>query len=578
MEKTNKMKKRMAAIMAAILIATLVPVDLVQAETEEKGKEIEKPDLNYLYVDQPYLEPGDTQYIVVSVGGEEKEEISDAELVLECSGKADKRLSSVKQDEGVFLFQECFDRDIYHVKGLKIFTDSGEKEFSADDLGVEAYFGVGKEYTGDDKSDHMEMEPVTGADETEVVEASTAEINEDGDDAQANIEHALRMARSSTSDTVSAVPEKELVLFLDPGHDTGHTGARGNGIKEEEANLKIANYCKEELEKYEGVSVFLTRDEKCPYPETIGKKAGNLLDIKKRVYAAAKKDADAFISFHLNSWTGPAFKGAEVYYHKSNAVGKKLSQKVQNELKKLGLYNRGIKNNEAYMVIQAAQRKGFPGIIIEHAYLSNKSDASNYLKSNAKLKKLGKADAVGIAEHYGLKKRDAGTITVSKATKPDSTKIRKTTASFDKIKLIWEKVSGASGYQVQRYDPSEKRYVTVKTMKKGSTVSYTNDSLNAGRTYKYRVRAYKKSGSEKVYGSWSTVQKVKTEGAKRAKIKTAGVNVRKGAGTSYKSLKKLNKGAKVKVIGSKGSWYRVSLKIKGKTRKAYILKKYVKIH
>ena len=138
--------------------------------------------------------------------------------------------------------------------------------------------------------------------------------------------------------------------------------------------------------------------------------------------------------------------------------------------------------------------------------------------------------------------------------------------------------SGASGYQIQRYDSSEKKYVTVKTMKKGSTVSYTNGSLDAGRTYKYRVRAYKKSESEKVYGSWSTVKKVKTESAKRAKIKTTRVNVRKGAGTSYKSLKKLNKGAKVKVIGSKGNWYRVSLKIKGKTRKAYILKKYVKIH
>lgn len=568
----------MAAIMAAILIATLVPVDLVQAETEGKGKEIEKPELNYLYVDQPYVEPGDTQYIVVSVDGEEKEEISDAELVLECSGKADKRLSPAKQAEGVFLFQECFDQGIYHVKGLKIFTDSGEKEFSPDDLGVEAYFGVGQEYTGDDKSDHMEMEPAAGADETEMVEASTAEINEDGDNAQANIEHALRTARSSTPGAVSADPEKELVLFLDPGHDTGHVGARGNGIKEEEANLKIANYCKEELEKYEGVSVFLTRDEKCPYPETVGKKAGNLLDIKKRVYAAAKKDADAFISFHLNSWTSSAFKGAEVYYHKSNSAGKKLSQKVQNELKKLGLHNRGIKNNEAYMVIHASQRKGFPGIIIEHAYLSNKSDASNYLKSNAKLKKLGKADAAGIAEHYGLKKKDGGTTTVSKVTKPGSTKIRKTTASFDKIKLTWEKVSGASGYQVQRYDSSGKKYVTVKTMKKGSTVSYTNGSLNAGRTYKYRVRAYKKSGSEKVYGSWSTVKKVKTKGAKRAKIKTSRVNVRKGAGTSYKSLKKLNKGTKVKVIGSKGNWYKVSLKIKGKVRKAYILKKYVKIH
>lgn len=34
----------------------------------------------------------------------------------------------------------------------------------------------------------------------------------------------------------------ELVIMLDPGHDSKHGGAGDNGVREEELNLKIAQY------------------------------------------------------------------------------------------------------------------------------------------------------------------------------------------------------------------------------------------------------------------------------------------------------------------------------------------------
>ncbi len=748
------MMKRGCNVLVAMLVLCL-SIFLLSIE----ALAVEETDLklNYVYIDQSYIEPQDMQSIVVSLeksGGN----ITNMELVLENSNKIETTLSPESQADGVFLFQESFDKGIYHVKELNVFTDSDKKEFSADEMGVDAYFGVGQEYSGNDKSNHVEMESAIGTGNADMVEASTAAVDEDGDNAESNIENALMTARSVIPSTTAATKNKGLVLVLDPGHDTGHVGARGNDIKEEEATLKIARYCKAELEKYEGVSVYLTRNEECPYPETVGKKSGNILDIQNRVQAADEKGADAFISFHLNSWTTSSANGAEVYYHKSNPIGKNLAQKVQDELKKLGLYNRGVKNNEAFAVIKTAQSKGFPGIIIEHAFVTNKNDASSYLNSSTKLKRLGAADAAGIAKHYDLKKKSAGpaleissvaarsirlewgevsnaigyevykkqsdgsykmigetegstavtytdeslkpattytykvrakidnsgevaygpySSAVSETTRLDGTKINKTSASdtsvnlswekvpyasgyavyrytsskkayvkvqtvsasklscidtglksnitfqykvraykkvgsttvygayspvvkvktkvgaplkvgrttvklkassFDKMKITWKKVSGASGYQIQRYNPSTKKYATVKTITKGSTVSYTNGSLDAGTTYKYRVRAYKKSGSKKVYGSWSTVKSAKTKGSRNAKIKASGVNARKGASTSYKSIKKLNKGAKVRVIGSRGGWYKVSFKISKKTTKAYILKKYVKLN
>ena len=46
----------------------------------------------------------------------------------------------------------------------------------------------------------------------------------------------------------SRAVNKNVVVALDPGHDSTHTGAGANGVREEVLTLKIAKYCKEELE------------------------------------------------------------------------------------------------------------------------------------------------------------------------------------------------------------------------------------------------------------------------------------------------------------------------------------------
>ena len=59
---------------------------------------------------------------------------------------------------------------------------------------------------------------------------------------------------------------KKVVVVLDPGHDTVHHGCSYNGFEEGYANLAIAMFCKQELERYNGVTVYLTRTTlDCPY-------------------------------------------------------------------------------------------------------------------------------------------------------------------------------------------------------------------------------------------------------------------------------------------------------------------------
>ena len=75
--------------------------------------------------------------------------------------------------------------------------------------------------------------------------------------------------------------------------------------------------------------------------------------------------------------------------------------------------------------------------------------------------------------------------------------------------LAWKKVSLASGYQVYRASSKNGKYSLVTTIKKGNTVFYTNKKLKTGKTYYYKVRAYRTVSGKKVYGAYSSVKAVK---------------------------------------------------------------------
>ncbi|MCD8019978.1 MAG: C69 family dipeptidase [Clostridiales bacterium] len=79
-----------------------------------------------------------------------------------------------------------------------------------------------------------------------------------------------------------------------------------------------------------------------------------------------------------------------------------------------------------------------------------------------------------------------------------------------KIQIKFKKVSGATGYEIA-YSINvnfTKKKTTVKTVSSSKNVR-TLKSLKKGKTYYVKVRAYKKVGNTKVYGSWSKVKVVK---------------------------------------------------------------------
>lgn len=171
-----------------------------------------------------------------------------------------------------------------------------------------------------------------------------------------------------------------------------------------------------------------------------------------------------------------------------------------------------------------------------------------------------------------------GSSTASKPTisKPGTVKAKYAGKSYDRIKISWNKVSGASGYIIYRYSPTKKKYCRIKVVN-SSTTSYTDTGRSMGKTYKYKVKAYKKASGLTAYGNASSMVKATTSSSMTGKTNGTSVIVRKGPSTKKSKLTKLGINTGVTITGTSGSWYKISIKVKGKKRTGYIKKTYVSI-
>ncbi len=75
----------------------------------------------------------------------------------------------------------------------------------------------------------------------------------------------------------------------------------------------------------------------------------------------------------------------------------------------------------------------------------------------------------------------------------------------DNITLKWDKVTGATGYYIERHNG--KKWVKIATVK---TNTYKNTGLKRNTQYQYRVRAYGTVNGKNGTGAYSAVLKVKT--------------------------------------------------------------------
>lgn len=74
--------------------------------------------------------------------------------------------------------------------------------------------------------------------------------------------------------------------------------------------------------------------------------------------------------------------------------------------------------------------------------------------------------------------------------------------------LGWEKVTGATGYQVMQSSSKDGTYSRKATVTENISLGVITKNLKAGSTYYYKVRAYKTLNGKTYYGAYSTAKSI----------------------------------------------------------------------
>lgn len=413
-----------------------VPTVEEETPTEEEEVPVEKEEpvveeeqlgdsnmMEYFLVDNPVLSSGETENFVLSLNNAEG--YSDFKLTIQKEDGSTFDLESSEQVDNLVKFSKVFteeEKGQYSVTTLHYVYNGQAYYLNFSDLEMDVKFGVDQEYDGYDAMlPDLTEDSISSEGVIEVTDVNKAEeeiVN--GVASQPAVMSVDEFSRHATGG---------MTICLDPGHGGSDSGATAFGAKESDLTLKIAQYCKEELSKYD-VNVVMTRTTDTRLSEEAA------MDLKNRVEVAKKAGASYFISIHINSAANSAAKGAEVYYPNTSgnknlsSNGQNLAKAIQKQLTALGLYDRGIKirnytdgttssnpnssDQDYYGVIRYAKQANITGLIVEHCFINNKDEFDKYLGSNAKLQQLGVADAKGIVSALGLQLKNQSLDTLAK--------------------------------------------------------------------------------------------------------------------------------------------------------------------
>lgn len=370
--------------------------------------------MEYFLVDSPVVSNQETENFVLSLNNTEG--YSNFKITIQKEDGTTLDLESSEIVGNLVKFSNVFsNKGEYQVTSLHYVYNGQTYYLNFSDLEMDVKFGVDQEYVGYDETlPDLTEDTISSEGVIQVTDVNKAEEEiANGMASEASIMSMDEFSRAATGG---------MTICLDPGHGGSDSGANAFGQKESALTLKIANYCKEELAKYD-VNVVMTRTTDTRPSENT---AQDLID---RVMTAKKAGASYIISIHLNSAASTSAHGAEVYFPNTSgnaslsSNGQAMAKAIQSQLVALGLYDRGIKirnymdgstssnpnssDRDYYGIIRYAKEQNISGLIIEHCFLNNPDEYNKYLSSEEKLQKLGVADAKGIVSALGLSLKNA---------------------------------------------------------------------------------------------------------------------------------------------------------------------------
>lgn len=378
------------------------------------------PVVDFVYIDASVLTVGGTQLAAVGFSGCEIPP-SSATLYYNVDGvKKEVRASTITVDAALFEIAIGQDAEWAKVVLEGILLEGGHPDVEGTYLLFEKSDALGFNVVSEELANGAEEEQA--ASEPGVIalgvdgnlsKSDTLEsaLEEAGAAQASSISQYLRLSNRSSSTTVVAI---------DPGHGGSDPGAVNDdqGLRESELTWKIAEYCRQWLQKNSGVQVFMTRAQ------------GEYVTIRDRVDRSIAAGADLIVSIHINSGGGT---GAEVWIPRSGGFNgsvhedaSKLADEVLLRLSELGLTDRGKRvrgyfesgnpdysDSEGYYedgtvadyygIIRYARKANIPAVIVEHAFIDHSQDVQK-LKSESFLRQAGEADAAAIASYFNSNK------------------------------------------------------------------------------------------------------------------------------------------------------------------------------
>lgn len=292
---------------------------------------------------------------------------------------------------------------IFFVSGMILYCKNNIAENSVSNIGKMMSMSTvrAEEKDGNDtesSADNEEESLTSNPDDSE-----TEYESKEGTDQQVN-NGPVSESETETESDPDGGHSDSICVVIDPGHGGENLGGEYEEYVEKEMTLIVAKAMKEELEKYEGVTVYLTRT------------ADQELSLEERCDYAKSIDADFLFCLHFNMSEHHTLFGAECWvsaFGENYSKGYAFASVEMDMLQELGLYSRGIKtrlNNRGgdyYGIIRRSVEKEIPCVIIEHCHLDQKNDMPFY-DHDEKLKEFGRLDATAVARYFNLKSEALG--------------------------------------------------------------------------------------------------------------------------------------------------------------------------
>lgn len=169
-----------------------------------------------------------------------------------------------------------------------------------------------------------------------------------------------------------------MTVVIDAGHggiDGGVSGTK-TGVKESELNLEMSKIVGEYFQSSGYNVVYTRKNDKGLYSASASNKKRD--DMEKRAQIINKSSASIVISIHMNKYSSPSRRGAQVFFDKASESSREFADIVQDMLNRdFNVPDTGREYSALSAEKYILECTKIPVIIIECGFLSNPIDESN---------------------------------------------------------------------------------------------------------------------------------------------------------------------------------------------------------